>query len=298
MLSLNRGDDMKSGIYIIKNLDNGKIYVGQSLDVKRRMRDHKYKLDKGTHGNRFLQRAYNSGQRFSFEVYLYCSEDELDDNEINAIKKFNSSNNKYGYNLELGGNDNRKVSEYVRALKRGANNPMYGKNLSEKHRNAIRESNRGTNSKLNEEKVKDIKIKLSQGKGLVEISLEYGVHVSTIGRIRSLDNWSYVASELNDKLKPIKIKEKSYSEKLIERNDSIKKDFLNGLTPKELTDKYNLGIKAIRKILGLKKVDYEDKKKRAYELKQRGWLVKDIAKELNVHRTTVTEWLKSMLIPR
>lgn len=50
---------MKSGIYIIKNNHDGKVYIGQSVDIKRRINHHKRQLIKGVHKNTYLQRAYN-----------------------------------------------------------------------------------------------------------------------------------------------------------------------------------------------------------------------------------------------
>lgn len=32
-----------SGIYKITNLINGKVYIGQSIDIERRIKDHQYK---------------------------------------------------------------------------------------------------------------------------------------------------------------------------------------------------------------------------------------------------------------
>ena len=40
---------IKSGIYKITNTANGKIYIGQSVDVQRRINDHQRTLAKGTH---------------------------------------------------------------------------------------------------------------------------------------------------------------------------------------------------------------------------------------------------------
>ena len=79
------------GIYIIKNLKNGKVYVGQSRDIYRRWKEHKNELNKNKHCNVKLQNAWNKygSDAFSFIIQLECSVDDLNDNEKDAIKSFN-----------------------------------------------------------------------------------------------------------------------------------------------------------------------------------------------------------------
>lgn len=47
------------GIYIIKNSENGKVYIGQSVDVEYRICNHFSKLRYNRHDNEYMQRAYN-----------------------------------------------------------------------------------------------------------------------------------------------------------------------------------------------------------------------------------------------
>jgi len=47
------------GIYIIKNSENGKVYIGQSVDVEYRICNHFSKLRCNRHDNEHMQRAYN-----------------------------------------------------------------------------------------------------------------------------------------------------------------------------------------------------------------------------------------------
>lgn len=99
-----------SGIYRIINIVTGKMYIGQSLDVKNRIRVHRYQLKKGNHGNDFLSRSYNihGASNFIYEI-LYTIEDKtkeqaihiLNEKEEYFINKYNSFVN--GYNLTSGG---------------------------------------------------------------------------------------------------------------------------------------------------------------------------------------------------
>lgn len=108
-----------SGIYKIINNVNGNIYIGQSLDVKDRIRHHRYLLNKGTHSNNFLLNSYNihGAECFSFEI-IYTIKDRtitkeqiikiLNDKEEYYIQKHHSFET--GYNLTSGG-DNKIFSE-------------------------------------------------------------------------------------------------------------------------------------------------------------------------------------------
>lgn len=98
------------GIYKITNLKNGKVYVGQSIDIKDRWSQHK---NKAFNSN---ERGYNSAihaafrkygiENFSFEIIEECVAEQLDEKEQFWIKKFNSLAPN-GYNILPGGQKNR-----------------------------------------------------------------------------------------------------------------------------------------------------------------------------------------------
>lgn len=93
---------MASGIYCIKNINNGKMYIGQSVDVNKRWKTHRWLLKNNKHYNVHLQRAYNLDKNcFEFSVIEYCKLGELNEKETYYIKYFNTMKN--GYNLCEGG---------------------------------------------------------------------------------------------------------------------------------------------------------------------------------------------------
>ena len=124
---------MNCGIYSILNLENGKIYVGQSIDIIRRFKAHLNSLRKNKHYNIYLQRAFNKyGEKsFEFNVLEYCTKEQLNNNEKWWINYFKSTLKEKGYNNESGGNSNYNISEETRKkmsnAQKGEKHPMYGK---------------------------------------------------------------------------------------------------------------------------------------------------------------------------
>lgn len=102
-------DENVSGIYQIKNLVNGKIYIGQSVDIRTRWWQHKSQLRLNKHINTYLQNSWNKygEDNFEFSVIEFCEIDKLDEREIYWINKKNTLNPIYGYNANEGGGGNR-----------------------------------------------------------------------------------------------------------------------------------------------------------------------------------------------
>lgn len=97
---------MISGIYKITNNINGKIYVGQSIDIPKRIYEHKYKAfcKDDISYNSAIHNAFRKYglDNFTFEILEEVSIKELDDKEIFYIKELNSLSPN-GYNIQSGG---------------------------------------------------------------------------------------------------------------------------------------------------------------------------------------------------
>jgi group I intron endonuclease len=75
------------GVYTITNTTNGKQYIGQSLDVLQRWRQHRHRLDEGTHLNAHLQAAWklHGADAFVFQVLHLCEPATLGATEEAAL---------------------------------------------------------------------------------------------------------------------------------------------------------------------------------------------------------------------
>lgn len=100
-------------IYNIVNKINGKVYVGQTKNTKKRATSHKYMLNKGIHHSKYLQNSFNKYgiENFEFSIIEECTNNNVDDREIFYIQKFKSNNPDYGYNILAGGNSRRDIFE-------------------------------------------------------------------------------------------------------------------------------------------------------------------------------------------
>lgn len=89
------------GVYSITNMVNNKVYIGSSVDIYGRWSHHKSHLNKNTHHNSYLQRAWNKygEEKFEFKIIEKCSEDKCIETEQRWYEYYQSGNKKYGYNL-------------------------------------------------------------------------------------------------------------------------------------------------------------------------------------------------------
>lgn len=129
------------GIYCIENLVNGKKYVGQSIDIKARLRKHKYLLRNNKHNNVHLQSAWNLYKELNFKFYIIeeCLTKQLDEREKYYIKELRVLDDNFGYNIEPGGHLNRSMSE---ATKKRVSKSLKGRAFTDEHRQKIGEANR------------------------------------------------------------------------------------------------------------------------------------------------------------
>lgn len=103
------------GIYKITNQVNKKVYIGQSVDIIKRYQEHLRagQPDKYSHKNdRDIKTPLHLAiqkygvENFSLTILEECLKEELNDKEKYWITKYQSNNQKYGYNIQPGGHCN------------------------------------------------------------------------------------------------------------------------------------------------------------------------------------------------
>jgi group I intron endonuclease len=104
------------GIYGIFCSANGKVYVGQTINLKKRFSDHETALRHGLHFNGHLQKSFDKygKQFFDIRVIEECGSDVLSAREIAWIEYYGSANKDRGYNKTYGGEDTFKQTPETR----------------------------------------------------------------------------------------------------------------------------------------------------------------------------------------
>lgn len=249
-----------SGIYKIINVIDKKVYIGQSIHLSKREKEHFKDLGLNKHANRHLQYAFNEygKENFLFEILEHCEESELDNREIYYINLYNATNCIYGYNIRDGG-------------ARGS----FGDETKEK----LMRKKMG----IPENIVFEIKKELAQGKTRIEIKNKYNITQSAIDAIANAKTYIYINSQVNEKLK------KLANENNESRNENIFQLLKDGLTISEISKQLNLSVSIVEKV----KYSYSEfvennmnKKKNIFnkvqEYKNRGYNPAEISRIMNI----------------
>lgn len=170
---------MNSGIYQIRNMHTGRVYIGSSKNILKRFREHLGALRRGVHINPYLQHSFNRHTEAAFEFKVLEYTTNLFEREVYHLRQTSKT-----YNLgSIGGGDNlsnhpnrediiKRITEsckdaYARAddsyketnktRNTGQLNPNYGKRHSEetrkemsKKRKQFFENNSEARNKLSE----------------------------------------------------------------------------------------------------------------------------------------------------
>lgn len=147
----------RSGIYCIKNLINGLIYIGSTYNFHRRKIQHFNSLRNKTHKNRKLQNAYNKygEENFNFSILEYCNISELINNEqkwFDLLKpKYNiiqfsdrhefTESHRINLSVSHLGHKHKEESKIKIGIGLKGNTHRRGKKLSKEHIEAIIKGN-------------------------------------------------------------------------------------------------------------------------------------------------------------
>ena len=117
-----------SGIYKIVCNTSQKVYIGSSVNMNRRLQNHRAALRNNRHINKHLQAAWNEYGEEPFTVFVLesCDIDALKYREAYWISKYEACDNSKGYNIAL-----------------DTSSPMRGRKHTDEQRRKISTANRG-----------------------------------------------------------------------------------------------------------------------------------------------------------
>lgn len=217
------------GIYKI-DFPNNKCYIGQSINIKRRMWEHNTPSSNKQACDLAIKKYF--GRVEKIVILEECLPEELDEKEKYWIKYFRANEKDFGYNLTEGGQEKRKTRRsfsdeeilWIRKRKKngerkcevyrdfsdrkfsvfekvwlGTTYPEIGQELFAEKKTRQEYSsiaNRGENNakaKLTEQDVRNIRNLYSQGKTKTQISQQYSfVSYITISRVCDNITWKHV----------------------------------------------------------------------------------------------------------
>jgi group I intron endonuclease len=130
------------GIYEIRNIVNGKLYIGSSANIQRRLITHRSTLKRNTHHSTLLQHAWNKygAAAFSFNVLeLVRDPARLYIVENSYIQRFRSADRSHGYNI-------CPAAGSTLGIKYGPHSAEHRKKIGDAHRGRV--SSQETREKL------------------------------------------------------------------------------------------------------------------------------------------------------
>lgn len=209
-------EEINSGIYKIRNLTNGKFYIGSTIDFDKRKYDHFRDLKNNNHHSYHLQNAFNKHGEQSF---IFEAIEKLEPNKGKLLEReqcwIDSLTPEYNIckiagsclGIKLSDETKQKMSEAQKGKhlseetkrkmsesKKGEKHPFYGKHLSEEAKQKLSEARKGENSpsaKLTWEKVNEMREKYKTGSyTLKQLAKEYEVSQSTIQQVMENRTWN------------------------------------------------------------------------------------------------------------
>lgn len=203
-------------LYIVTNSINGKVYIGQTVNHKRRWKDHKWlALNKQEQYLHHAMRKYGI-DKFTFEVIVTCNNQEnANETEKILIEQYKSRDKQFGYNIAPGGDP-----AWNRGLPK-EQQPMFGKHHSKESKLKSSISNTGKKKPKHTDEWKQRRSEEMMG------------HVVLDSTKQKISGENHHSAKLNWKL--VNLIRKEYKR--------------SNLSQKELSIKYNISHSTINKIV-------------------------------------------------
>ncbi len=263
------------GIYKIENKLNGKAYIGQTINYKKRKRDHLNYLKNGKHHNSYLQRSFDKyGQsNFNIELVVECPVDMLDLLEKEYIITHKSLAHQNGYNLMTGGQLHR---EFTKEVRKKMSESGKGRKFTEQHRRRISLGNRGKklskehillisetkktrgvhdgdkngNAIISNDVAKNIVLDLMKGDlSVKEISNKHNATTGVVYNIKGNVSYVKIMPEVREELSK---KTKTDFQK---KEDKAVAMYLDGTSQNKISSELNMSRNSIRRALQERNID-------------------------------------------
>lgn len=165
---------------------NGKVYIG----ITSRKTWERWSGGHGYSGQPLMHNAITKyGWKNIRHIVLAdgMTQEEAEAAEVETIKKFRSTNRRYGYNIANGGSTGGKHTKETKAKmsasKSGENNPFFGRQLSEDHKKKIRETRKDRGIEpVNKQRVRCLETGIIY-ESTAQATRETGIHNYAIRRV-------------------------------------------------------------------------------------------------------------------
>lgn len=157
------------GIYKITS-PTGRVYIGQSVDIKRRIRAYKY--PEQVRSQRKLYNSLNKHgyKKHKFEIVAQCDIEKLNDMEAFYVDAYQTFNTKHGLNCNYGGGSQAVHSEET--IRRRSESHK-GKKFSAKTRKRMSEAAKG--------RKQGVKQKLNKSKAMIGRKFNFNTSSQYVG---------------------------------------------------------------------------------------------------------------------
>lgn len=268
--------NLNIGVYCITNKINGKKYIGQSINVKERWKDHIHDANRDHTNKKYnkkfaLQSAIAKyGQdNFTWEIIgEYNSFDESNDAETMFIKQFNTISPN-GYNLNEGGGSSSpcqevrdKISETLKKTsffvgKKGSLHPNFGTKLSEErklHQSKIFSGDNGAGKKISSEIAVKIYKEYLENENIfaTDLAKKYNLGKNTICNILNKKSWKEALKDLPTIDLTIRTNGEKWKKSKLTENEVInifKEYTIGNVSMQFIADKYNVTNSVISNII-------------------------------------------------
>lgn len=227
------------GIYKISNLQNGKVYIGQSVNISARWSSHKWALKNGKHDNSHLQYAWNKygPSNFEFSVLEECDKSQLNERETFWKNYYDPNTYNIGH-TNVSGTMSEEARMKLRAYFTGDNNPAKrpesrkkiaearrGKTVSEESRKQISQKLTGRKLTFSAQHIQALRQASPNKKKIVQLSSDNQVikvweSISDAARALGSDS-ANLCTTLSGKQKTFKGYKWKYYEEYEENNKTI-----------------------------------------------------------------------------